>query len=79
MADDGLARAINPSHTTGDGDTVFALGTERWTGEANVVDHRRARGRGAGRSHRPRRVHRRTARRPAVGQGARHGAPARAR
>ena len=27
MADDGLARAIAPSHTTGDGDTVFALAT----------------------------------------------------
>ncbi|MFL6661671.1 MAG: P1 family peptidase [Rhizobacter sp.] len=27
MADDGLARAIRPAHGTGDGDTVFALGT----------------------------------------------------
>ena len=27
MADDGFARAITPSHTTGDGDTVFALAT----------------------------------------------------
>jgi len=27
MADDGLARAISPSHTTDDGDTVFALAT----------------------------------------------------
>jgi L-aminopeptidase/D-esterase-like protein len=36
MADDGLARAINPSHTLGDGDTVFALATGRWTGEADV-------------------------------------------
>jgi L-aminopeptidase/D-esterase-like protein len=27
MADDGFARAINPSHTVGDGDTVFALST----------------------------------------------------
>jgi L-aminopeptidase/D-esterase-like protein len=36
MADDGLARAIVPSHTTGDGDTVFALATGRWTaGEAS--------------------------------------------
>jgi len=34
MADDGLARAINPSHTTGDGDTVFALATGRFEGEA---------------------------------------------
>lgn len=37
MADDGFARAIVPSHTTGDGDTVFALATGRWTGEANVT------------------------------------------
>ena len=36
MADDGLARAINPSHMVGDGDTVFALATGRWAGEANV-------------------------------------------
>lgn len=35
MADDGLARAINPSHTVGDGDTVFALATGRWDGQAN--------------------------------------------
>lgn len=27
MADDGLARAITPSHTVGDGDTVFSLAT----------------------------------------------------
>jgi L-aminopeptidase/D-esterase-like protein len=36
MADDGLARAIVPSHTTGDGDTIFALATGRWDGQANV-------------------------------------------
>jgi L-aminopeptidase/D-esterase-like protein len=36
MADDGFARAINPSHTVGDGDTVFALATGRWQGEASV-------------------------------------------
>ncbi len=36
MADDGLARAINPSHTVGDGDTVFALATGRWAGDVNV-------------------------------------------
>jgi L-aminopeptidase/D-esterase-like protein len=36
MADDGFARAINPSHTSGDGDTVFALATGRWDGEANA-------------------------------------------
>ena len=27
MAHDGLARAINPVHTMGDGDTLFALAT----------------------------------------------------
>lgn len=37
MADDGLARAINPSHTVGDGDTVFALATGRWEGQPNVT------------------------------------------
>ena len=37
MADDGLARAINPSHTAGDGDTVFALATGALEGEANVT------------------------------------------
>jgi L-aminopeptidase/D-esterase-like protein len=37
MADDGFARAINPSHTTGDGDTVFSLATGRWDGQANVT------------------------------------------
>jgi L-aminopeptidase/D-esterase-like protein len=37
MADDGFARAINPSHTVGDGDTVFALATGTWNGEANVT------------------------------------------
>jgi L-aminopeptidase/D-esterase-like protein len=37
MADDGLARAIYPAHTTGDGDTVFALATGRWNGEARVT------------------------------------------
>ena len=36
MADDGFARAINPAHTTGDGDTVFALATGRWDGEASA-------------------------------------------
>jgi len=36
MADDGFARAIFPSHTTGDGDTVFALATGQWSGEADV-------------------------------------------
>ena len=37
MADDGLARAINPAHTTGDGDTVFSLATGTWQGQANVT------------------------------------------
>ena len=37
MADDGLARAIYPSHTAGDGDTVFALATGRWTGDADIT------------------------------------------
>lgn len=36
MADDGLARALFPSHTLGDGDTVFALATGNWTGTADV-------------------------------------------
>jgi L-aminopeptidase/D-esterase-like protein len=36
MADDGLARAIAPSHTLGDGDTVFSLATGTLTGDANV-------------------------------------------
>jgi L-aminopeptidase/D-esterase-like protein len=36
MADDGLARAIVPSHTLGDGDTVFALATGRITENVNV-------------------------------------------
>jgi L-aminopeptidase/D-esterase-like protein len=36
MADDGLARAISPSHTIGDGDTVFALATGRWSGTADA-------------------------------------------
>jgi len=37
MADDGFARAINPSHTTGDGDTIFSLATGRWEGQASVT------------------------------------------
>ena len=36
MADDGLARAISPSHTIGDGDTVFALATGRWNGQVDA-------------------------------------------
>jgi L-aminopeptidase/D-esterase-like protein len=37
MGDDGFAKAIVPSHTVGDGDTVFALATGRWAGEANLT------------------------------------------
>ena len=37
MADDGFARAIYPSHTVGDGDTVFSLATGRWDGEVNLT------------------------------------------
>jgi L-aminopeptidase/D-esterase-like protein len=36
MADDGLPRAITPAHTIGDGDTVFALATGRWNGQADA-------------------------------------------
>jgi L-aminopeptidase/D-esterase-like protein len=35
MADDGFARAIAPSHTVGDGDTVFTLAAGSWPGTAN--------------------------------------------
>ena len=37
MADDGFAKAIVPSHTMGDGDTVFALATGRWDGDVNLT------------------------------------------
>jgi L-aminopeptidase/D-esterase-like protein len=37
MADDGYARAIVPSHTNGDGDTVFSLATGRWNGTADIT------------------------------------------
>ncbi len=37
MADAGLARAINPAYTMGDGDTVFSLATGRWDGEPNLT------------------------------------------
>ena len=36
MAQDGLARAIYPAHTPGDGDTVFSLATGSFAGEASV-------------------------------------------
>ena len=37
MADDGFARAIVPSHTEGDGDTMFAAATGDWGGSASVT------------------------------------------
>jgi len=37
MADDGYARAISPSHTNGDGDTIFSLATGRWDGGADIT------------------------------------------
>ena len=37
MADDGLARAIAPSHTQGDGDTVFGLATGTWDGAIEMT------------------------------------------
>jgi L-aminopeptidase/D-esterase-like protein len=36
MGDDGYARAIFPSHTMADGDTVFSLATGTWQGEADL-------------------------------------------
>jgi len=36
MAHDGFARAIYPSHTMGDGDTIFALATATQTSNADV-------------------------------------------
>lgn len=35
MANDGYARAIYPSHTPGDGDTIFSLATGTWSGQAD--------------------------------------------
>jgi L-aminopeptidase/D-esterase-like protein len=37
MAHDGLARAINPVHTLGDGDVVFCLGTSAVSADINQV------------------------------------------
>ena len=36
MAQDGLARAIYPAHTPGDGDTVFSLAMGTFSGTASV-------------------------------------------
>ena len=35
MANDGYGRAIYPSHTPGDGDTIFSLATGTWSGQAD--------------------------------------------
>jgi L-aminopeptidase/D-esterase-like protein len=37
MAHDGYARAISPAHTMNDGDTIFAIGTGAYTGDANIT------------------------------------------
>jgi len=37
MADDGLSRAVSPSHTIADGDTVFSLATATWQGQAEIT------------------------------------------
>ena len=37
MAHDGFARAISPVHTPADGDTIFALATGAWTGDAGLL------------------------------------------
>ena len=37
MAHDGFARAISPSHTPGDGDTIFALATGTLPGDGDVM------------------------------------------
>ena len=37
VAHDGLARTINPVHTMSDGDTMFALGTGRATGQPGMM------------------------------------------
>jgi D-aminopeptidase len=41
MADDGLARAIRPAHAPMDGDTVFAVATQKkplWAGHADLTE-----------------------------------------
>jgi L-aminopeptidase/D-esterase-like protein len=37
MAHDGMARAINPTHTPSDGDTLFAMSTGASRAGANVT------------------------------------------
>ena len=37
MAHDGFARAIAPAHTLNDGDTIFAMGTGAFTGNADLT------------------------------------------
>ncbi len=36
MAQDGLARAIYPAHTPGDGDAIFSLATGSFSGDVSV-------------------------------------------
>ncbi len=37
MAQDGLARAVQPAHTPYDGDTLFALATGTWEGRPDIL------------------------------------------
>ena len=37
VAQDGIARAVRPAHTTFDGDTIFAMATEKVKADFNVV------------------------------------------
>ncbi|MGB7342482.1 MAG: P1 family peptidase [Phototrophicaceae bacterium] len=37
MAHDGIARAVNPAHTTGDGDTIFALASGEIPADTTVI------------------------------------------
>lgn len=37
MAQDGLARAVQPAHTPYDGDTIFALSTGVWEGDPDLL------------------------------------------
>ena len=54
MAHDGLARAMSPVHTPGDGDTIFALATGVHEGESKSHADRRARRGSDGRRNRAR-------------------------
>jgi L-aminopeptidase/D-esterase-like protein len=37
VAQDGIARAVRPAHTTFDGDTIFTMATEKVKADFNVV------------------------------------------